>query len=185
MKFASKAVLALTLLSVLAIGACGGSDEEGESAATDAAFSAQMLPHHQHAVEMATLAVEKGSDPGVTELAQGILDTQEAEITELEGFLERFDASAEEAADEVMALNEGVIAELDAASGPEFDEIFLKEMSAHHSSAVDMAGLEIAGGSDEDVVALAESIQATQIEEIGAMQELLGLSASPVGAHGG
>lgn len=167
---------------VLAVAGCGGGDDE--STATDAAFVSQMLPHHEHAVEMASLALENSSDTGVLELAQGIIDTQVAEIDELEGYLERFGESVEEPAAEVMALNGGVIAELEAASGPEFDEIFLKEMSAHHSSAVDMAGIEIAGGSDEEAVALAESIKSTQLEEIGTMQELMG-GASAVGAHGG
>ncbi len=166
-------VLSLALLA----GGCGGGDEEGTTE-TDAAFAAQMLPHHEHAIEMATLALEKSADPGVMDLAQGIIDTQEAEIATLEGLIERLNASAEEPAPEVEALNGGVIAELEAASGPVFDEIFLKEMSAHHSSAVDMAGIEIAGGTDDESVQLAEEIRSTQIEEIGVMQELLGVEAT-------
>lgn len=160
------------IVAALLIAGCGGDDEENFNE-TDATFTAQMIPHHEHAVEMATLATQTSSSPGVTELAAGIIDTQEQEITELEGFLETFDGAVAEPAPEVMALNEGVIGELEAASGARFDELFLKEMSAHHSSAVDMAGIEIAGGEYEDTVALAESIEATQLREIGEMQELM------------
>lgn len=182
MRFVPQAVLTLlTIPFALAIAGCGGGEDSTE---TDAAFAAQMLPHHEHAVEMASLALENSSDPDVTGLAEAIIDAQEAEIAELEGLLERFGGSVDDPAPEVMTLNEGVVAELEAAIGPEFDEVFLKEMSAHHSSAIDMAGIEIAGGSDGEAVELAESITSTQLEEIGTMQDLLG-TAPATGAHGG
>lgn len=91
----------------------------------------------------------------------------------MEGYLEVFGEQPAEPEPAVMELNEGVIGELEAASGASFDELFLKEMSAHHSSAIDMAGIEIAGGEYEDTVALAESIKTTQLEEIAEMQELM------------
>ena len=95
------------------------------------------------------------------------------EATDLEGYLEVFGEQPAEPEPAVMELNEGVIGELEAASGASFDELFLKEMSAHHSSAIDMAGIEIAGGEYEDTVAFAESIKTTQLEEIAEMQELM------------
>lgn len=166
-------IASLTLITgMILVAGCGGGDEEDFNQ-TDATFAAQMLPHHEHAVEMANLATSKSSDPGVTALAEGILETQEQEISELEGYLEVFGEEPAAPAAEVMALNEGIISELEAASGPAFDELFLKEMSAHHSSAADMSGIEIAGGEYEEAVALAESIETTQLEEIGEMQELM------------
>ena len=179
-----KLIIAPALLSVgLLTAGCGEDDGDEGSTETDAAFVAQMVPHHEHAIEMAELALETSTDPGVTDLAQGIIDTQEAELETLDELLGRFDASVEEPAPEIATVNEGVIAELESARPAEFDELFLKEMTAHHSSAVDMAGIEIAGGADDDAVQLAEEIHATQIEEIGVMQELLGVPQA-TGAHG-
>ena len=166
-------VVALGLL----VSACGKSDDEGLTG-TDAAFAAQMLPHHERAIEMADLALETTSEPGISQLAQGIVETQETEIETLESLIDRFGVAAEDPSPEVSTLNEGVISELESASGREFDEIFLKEMSARHSAAIDMSGLEIAGGSDDETVELAEEIRSTQIEEIGVMQELLGVEAA-------
>lgn len=158
----------------LAVG-CGSDDGDDEASfnETDSTFAAQMVPHHEHAVEMANLAVEKSTSPEVQALAQGIIDTQEQELTQLNGFLETFDAAAEEPPVEVMELNEGTIADLEAASGAEFDQVFLEAMSAHHSSALDMAGIEIAGGSYDETVALAEAIKETQLAEIGEMNRLM------------
>lgn len=174
MKLRLIAAATVSVAALVLIAGCGGDDEdEAGFNATDSTFSAQMLPHHEHAVEMATLALEKSSDPAVRELAQGIVDTQEQEIAELEGFLEAFGEDPGEPDAAVMELNEGVISELELASGPSFDELFLKEMSAHHSAAVDMAGIEIAGGEYAATVALAESIHATQLEEIALMQDLI------------
>lgn len=167
-------VLVAVLLGAGVVAAgCGSSDSEADFNDTDATFAAQMIPHHEHAVEMANLAVKKSPSTEVRDLAQGIIETQMQEISQLQGFLDTFGADVEQAPAEVAALNEGTIAELEAASGPEFDQLFLKAMSAHHSSAVDMAGLEINGGDYDQAVSLAESIKATQIEEIGEMNRLL------------
>lgn len=62
---------------------------------------------------------------------------------------------------------------LEAASGAEFDRLFLELMIVHHTGAVDMADTEIAQGSNPDAVKLAESIKASQTEEIAQMQLLL------------
>ena len=62
---------------------------------------------------------------------------------------------------------------LAAASGPDFDRLFLTRMIAHHQGAVAMAETEIADGENPDAIALAESIRDSQNAEIGEMQALL------------
>lgn len=62
---------------------------------------------------------------------------------------------------------------LEAASGADFDRLFLELMIMHHQGAVEMADTEIAQGSNADAVKLAESIKASQSEEIAQMQQML------------
>jgi len=62
---------------------------------------------------------------------------------------------------------------LQAAQGPEFDQLFLTGMIAHHEGAIDMANEVLAAGSDPEVRALAEAIIAGQQNEIELMQKLL------------
>ncbi len=69
-----------------------------------------------------------------------------------------------------MGMDTGALA---AASGAEFDRMFLTQMIAHHQGAVAMAETEIADGQNTDAIALAESIRDSQNAEIGEMQALL------------
>lgn len=169
---------ALALVALIAAG-CGGDDEasgeqDAEFNGTDVAFAAQMMPHHEHAIEMAELAVEKSPNAQVKDLAQGILDTQERELEQLQSFLDTFGAEPATPAPPVMERNEAIIAELEQASGEQFDKIFLDEMRGHHASAVEMADIELEGGEFAEAQTLAEEIKAAQLEEISEMNTLSG-----------
>lgn len=49
----------------------------------DRDFVALMVPHHESAVEMARAYLESGRDPGLRRLAEGLIASQQAEISEM------------------------------------------------------------------------------------------------------
>ncbi|RDI42637.1 DUF305 domain-containing protein [Nocardia mexicana] len=59
------------------------------------------------------------------------------------------------------------------------DTGFCQDMSVHHTQAVQMAGLELSGGSDADVRRLAYDILTTQQNQAGRMQGWLQLWGKP------
>jgi uncharacterized protein (DUF305 family) len=61
--------------------------EEANGAAFDRMFLEMMVEHHRGAVEMAQVELDEGADPAALELAQTIIVTQQAEITEMETLL--------------------------------------------------------------------------------------------------
>ncbi|MFF5233611.1 DUF305 domain-containing protein [Dactylosporangium sp. NPDC000521] len=66
------------------------------------------------------------------------------------------------------------MAKLKAATGTDFDKLFLQMMIAHHQEAVMMAQAELAHGTNPDAKALAGRIVKTQQAEIVAMQQMAG-----------
>jgi uncharacterized protein (DUF305 family) len=55
----------------------------------DADFLLMMIPHHQSAIDMAKVELEKGTDKETKAMAQMIIDAQEKEIAEMRSMLER------------------------------------------------------------------------------------------------
>lgn len=55
----------------------------------DIDFVTGMIPHHQGAIDMAKIEVEKGKDPEIKKLAQEIIKAQENEIEFMNKWLEK------------------------------------------------------------------------------------------------
>jgi len=53
----------------------------------DVAFVCSMIPHHQGAIDMAKAELVHGDDPWAREMAQKVIDAQEAEIAEMLAWL--------------------------------------------------------------------------------------------------
>jgi uncharacterized protein (DUF305 family) len=143
----------------------------------DVAFTMNMIMHHQQAIEMSEMVLEKDSvDPDVVELAQKIKDAQQPEIDTMSGWLDDWGQpfSGMEGMDHSgMMMSGDDMATLEAASGAEAGPLFLQQMIEHHQGAIDMAEEQITDGQNPDAVALAKKIVEDQSAEIALMQELL------------
>ena len=70
-------------------------------------------------------------------------------------------------------MSEADMQQLTAASGTEFDRLFLQQMIVHHQGALEMADTELAQGSNTAALALAQAIKTSQTAEITEMQQML------------
>ncbi|MFT4215312.1 MAG: DUF305 domain-containing protein [Microbacterium sp.] len=61
--------------------------EEADGATASRLFLEGMIEHHEGAIDMAEDVLEEGLNPEVLALAQEIIDTQQAEITEMQALL--------------------------------------------------------------------------------------------------
>lgn len=152
----------------------------GEAAnAADEMFATMMIPHHQQAIEMSNLLLDKdGIDQRVRDLAQQIADAQAPEIETMTGWLQEWGVPYEPDQMHGMGQEDGMMSHedmtaLEAATGTEASRLFLEQMIAHHEGAVDMANTALDGGAHPDVRTLAEHIVASQTDEVTAMRKLL------------
>jgi uncharacterized protein (DUF305 family) len=153
---------------------------EADVSDADVTFAAGMIPHHQSAIEMAQLAEGRAADPRVLDLAARIEAAQGPEIAILSGWLDQWGADAETRMDMGqmghgsggMTYEQGMQALTDA-TGAEFDRMFLTQMVAHHSGAVEMAQAELSSGRNDEALAMAGSIRDSQSAEIAEMEQLL------------
>src|SRR4051812_5221566 len=148
--------------------ASSSASAEADHNDADVTFAQEMIPHHQSAIMMAQMAQNQAADQRVRDLAARIEAAQEPEIKTMSGWLADWGAAASSSAtDDGMGgmdhggMDGGDMGGMDTGalagmSGPEFDQMFLTMMIAHHQGAVEMATTEAAEGQNADAIALAE-----------------------------
>ncbi|WP_233257134.1 DUF305 domain-containing protein [Promicromonospora sp. AC04] len=167
-----------------------GAPAQAPFSKADADFLTDMIWHHGQAIEMAELAPERAASEQLKTFANRIDVVQDSEVDLMSGWLEENeypvpvtaeggDGSGPRApehghdADMPGMLTDAEMAELEEASGTEFDRLFLEGMIKHHEGALTMCE-EIAGsGSEERVLELANNIAADQMAEIDRLDQML------------
>lgn len=184
-------MLALGALAMLLV-ACGGAGVGPTPAASplpseqpsagpvlsDAQFLAAMIEHHQGALEMAEIALERAEHAEVRELASEIIAAQRAEIEQMRAWQrEWFGAEATpggHAGHGMSAEEMGMDVDLDELRRAEpFDRAFLEAMIRHHEGAVRMAEQIRSSTERPELRELADDIIATQQAEIEQMRAWL------------
>ena len=167
----------IALGALLVLGACASEDPSAQATGggayneADVEFLQQMLPHHEQAIEMAEMVEDRTDRSELITLAGNIIESQTAEIEEINNLLE--DAGEEAAEDDPMdhggsstGMSEEDMDALEAAEGEEFDKMFAEMMIEHHSSAIEMANTVLEDGENSEVASLAEGIIEEQEKEI-------------------
>lgn len=184
--------LAATTL-VLALAGCGGNTGSGQGASTpggaatgrsdhdqaDVDFAQQMIPHHSQAVEMAGLVAGRTGNAKVIDLAGRIRQAQEPEIRQMTGWLTAWGSQPAMPGMNLPGMTmPGMMGDADlgrlrAATGTQFDTMWLHLMTQHHQGAIDMSRTELAQGGNADAKALAQKIITAQQAEITEMKGML------------
>ena len=141
----------------------------------DIMFLQMMIPHHQQAIDISNLAMKASSDPELLELAKIIARDQAAEIKQMKAWLK--DAGASEDMGHSMdgmggMLNDDELAALSAATGKEFDVLWLKGMTEHHDGAIHMTQM-IEDAQNVDIKAFGAKVIKDQSEQIAQMKKML------------
>lgn len=141
---------------------------------TDIMFAQMMIPHHQQAVDMSTLAETHTTNPEILALAKQIKDAQAPEIKQMSAWIESAGASMEMGHDMGMngLLSDEQMTALGNAQGAAFDKLYLEGMIGHHEGALQMAKM-IENSSNAEAKTLAANVITSQSAEIDKMKQML------------
>ena len=144
----------------------------------DRNFIANMIAHHQGAVDMAKLALTNAKHQELKDMANDIISAQEAEIAEMTSWQKDWgypptssDNMMDHGAMGMMDDMANMTAELQGKTGDEFDKAFIEQMIMHHQSAIDMAAPGEQNAQHQEVKDLTKAIIAAQTKEIQQMKQ--------------
>ncbi|MGY0003637.1 DUF305 domain-containing protein [Micromonospora sp. I033] len=178
--------VALAVVVGLLLGYAGGLltpalTRPGDNSA-EAGFARDMTSHHAQAVAMGLMAFRQGQDPEVRQIGSDIATGQQGEIGTMQTWLRswKLDPTGDRPPmawmpDGATAVKNGLMpgmatpeemAKLRAATGREFDVLFLQMMIRHHVGGVHMIDGILDQGHDDDVLAVAQVMKNTQQKDL-------------------
>ncbi len=146
----------------------------------DRHFIEQMIPHHEGAIAMAKLALERSKRTEIKTLATAIIEGQTKEIQDMTGwYKEWFGKDVPKVGTGIMGggmmFSSGMhmggqedMATLENAT--DFDKAFLEAMIPHHQLALMMVQMLESGTNQPKMLQLAKNITTSQSKEIQQMQ---------------
>lgn len=138
----------------------------------DADFIEALVPHHQAAIEMATVEVQNGTRPEVKAMAQRMIDDQTREIAVMQAeykALTRRSQVPPPPRDNHMRAD---MTALRNATGAAVDQTFLDDMIPHHAGALSLAHRARPFLRRQTLKDLATNIENGQAAEIGEMEQM-------------
>jgi uncharacterized protein (DUF305 family) len=194
------AAAVITLVGATACAGPTGADQQPQTPAgstatatvndADVAFAQMMIVHHVQAVEIATLAQQKTTDPELRQIADGIRAAEESEIeiATMTGWLRSWGKPTATptsnmgnmgglggmgGGDAPGMMSEQDMSNLRQASGVDFDRMFARMMITQDSGGIQMCQSVAAKGASPDVRALAATIEQAQSAEVARLQTTL------------
>jgi uncharacterized protein (DUF305 family) len=158
--------------------------------AADVRFMSDMIGHHAQAIQISRWVETHGASSQLRILAGRIINAQRDEIALMQQWLRERGQTAPEVSETGMMMGEHAghamhmpgmltadqMAQLDQATGKEFDRLFLTFMIKHHQGAVAMVKELVSSQGaalDDTVFKLASDVSAEQTTEIDRMQQML------------
>lgn len=149
----------------------------------DRTFISGMVLHHEAAIEMAQVEVQRGQRPVVKQLAQQIITAQEGEIKELQQIAQQdfnftpsttLPASTQQG----ILMGQPILMNFqqdinDRKSAPDPDMMFLQLMIPHHAMAIVQADTQMMYGNNQRLKTISQNIVSSQSHEIGEMEGML------------
>jgi uncharacterized protein (DUF305 family) len=139
-------------------------------------FANLMIMHHQMAIDMSRVQIEKGSDQIIKNMANGIVVAQEIEIREMQQFIKNYKipttnnqtSNSYKIATEMKSMMQKMN---EVKMTDNIDKDYVAMMIPHHQSAVAMAKMQLQFGTQNELVDLSKNIIEDQTFEINELKK--------------
>lgn len=167
-----------------------------ENVEFDLMYIDMMIPHHESIIALAEVAQYELTDPRLIEMAEAIVATQDAEITELEQLRQEWYGDAEPVSMEAMhgmpGMN-GDMSEMEQQMSSEWqvqtfcaaenkDLAFIEQTIPHHQMAIDTSVPALEHAEHQEIKDIAQDVieaQQIEIDELEAIRAELISEATP------
>jgi uncharacterized protein (DUF305 family) len=162
----------------------------------DLMYIDMMIPHHESIIALANVAQDELTDPRLIQMAEAIVATQDAEITELEQLRQEWYGDAEPVSMEAMhgmpgmsgdmaGMEEQMSAEwqVQAFCGAENKDLaFIEQTIPHHQMAIDTSEAALKHAEHQEIKDIAQNVidaQQTEIDKLEAIRAEIAGEATP------
>lgn len=152
--------------------------------AYDEAYVANMIMHHEGAVQMAEQALAVSERQEIRSLSNDIISTQSDEIVKMRTWQNEWGyeqtasmghgnhgGGSDSSTSSMESEMADMMSEMATATGDEFDRIFIEQMIIHHQQAVDMSKFAETNAYRDEIKALAKDVISAQEKEIASMKQ--------------
>ena len=141
-------------------------------------FANMMISHHQAAIEMAQVELQKGTDAALKTMAQGMITAQQSEIVAFQDILKDYkvppNANETHAHGKMTESMDMMMKHMsESKMTGNVDKDFAQMMIHHHEAAVKMGEDEISQGKNAALKRMAQKIVQDQTKEIADLKTWL------------
>jgi len=154
----------------------------------DQMFIDMMVPHHQSAIEMAQVMQQQGENPELKQMAESMIQSQQAEIDQLRQWRQQWYGSSEtppmtqmpmlpgmsqmEQTGEMMTMDMTPDIERVRNAPKPIDATFIEAMTQHHQMAIEAATIAEQQATHQEIKDMARNIIQEQQLEISEMSRI-------------
>ncbi|MDI6795805.1 MAG: DUF305 domain-containing protein [Desulfatibacillaceae bacterium] len=144
--------------------------QHGHAVDSELEFLVEMIPHHQEAVDSASIILKASKRKELRSFAREIMKVQAREIAMMKQWLDQWYPESEK-----QSAYKPMMRQLKGLPKDRAEIVFIEDMIEHHLAAVEMAREVLDKGlaRHDEVADLARQIVKTQTQEINLMQQWL------------
>ena len=140
---------------------------------SDKDLVAMLIEHHDGAIRLSDLELQKGDDADTKAIAQKNKDQQTKERQDLQRLQQQLGGPGMGMSADMKAKQAKAEKELSSASGHDADHVFLKHMTEHHKDGIQMVQNSLPNLKNDELKQMGQKMVQDQQRDVEKMQKMM------------